>query len=107
VPQYYSAPLSADARTRLIAFVEAYIETVSVETVDKRADVAKAKAIECLQGDIDILNFITVIMTMHSESGLSLVMLSMQKGVTPHDAAVMIVDIFEKGRHIDISRRTS
>lgn len=91
--ELYSRKLSPEARAKLIDFLAAYIDTIAVERADARADIAKAKAIELLGTDIDILVFITTIMTFHSRDCLSLV-----RGCPPsrsREVASAIVEVSE------------
>ena len=56
----FSTPLSEEAKKRLIEFIAAYIETLKVVEIDEKVDIAKQKAIEVLQTDIDIWSFGTI-----------------------------------------------
>ncbi len=101
--ELYSRSLSPEARSGLIDFVEAYIETVTVSEVDEKAETAKIKAIEVLNTDIDILVFITTIASFYGE--IDLVEKSILKKISPRKAAELIVEITERAHQIDKSSR--
>jgi len=101
----YSRPLSDTARMALVEFVTAYAESMTTQLVDEKAEIAKQKAIVCLQTDIDILVFVTTTTTMMSGSGKAL-MLQMLHGLTsPREAARAIVNIVVAGIAIDKAGR--
>ena len=101
--ELYSRDLSPEAKERLIAFVEAYIETLIVDEVDERAELAKKKAIEVLNTDIDILNFVTVLWTLRVEA---LIIIDVKRGVlTSRVAAETLVKTFEESRKLDKALR--
>jgi len=97
--ELYSKPLSPEAREKLVDFIEAYIETLMVAEVDKRAEVAKQKAIDALNTDIDILAFITTSMTLYQAIPF---MNDVIRGrMTPKQLAELVVEIAEKARKTD------
>ena len=101
-----SRPLSPAARTALINFVAAYIESVKQQTVDNWAEVAKVRAKELLETDIDIMVFVTTVATMYSSSGVSLLMAVVKGQQHPLDVATAIVRIVEEGFRRDKQMRT-
>jgi len=103
VAEFYSRPLSPDAKAKLTDFLEVYLESLTVAEVDERAEVAKRKAIECLQTDIDILAFVTTTWTIIT--AFPIVNEMMAGKITSRDAAVRIVAIAELARKKDKSER--
>ena len=101
----YSRPLSQEARAALVEFVAAYLTSLHTQVVDEHAEIAKQKALACLQTDIDILVFVVTIATMHSDQGRALMLTSFHEILEPRDAAEAIVEIMEKAIAIDKSRR--
>lgn len=99
MPELFSKPLSPEAKEKLTDFVEAYIETLIVAEVDEKADIAKKKAIDVLETDIDVLAFATTLMAIYqSEPFIRMV----EKGtLTAKKVAKMIVEISEKSREKD------
>ena len=104
-PTLYSRPLSRTARATLVDFVTSYIESLHAQAVDGRAEVAKQKALACLQTDIDILVFIVTIATMHSDQGRALLLTTFHDLMLPREAADAIVGIMETAIAIDKSKR--
>jgi len=102
----YSTPLSEAAKTRLIDFVEAYIESLKTEAVDVRAEIAKKKAVSVLNNtDIDILFFVNTINIMYSQPGLELVLSAMNGLMSSRDIAIALVDIANQAHIIDKRNR--
>lgn len=101
----YSRPLSPEARSELVDFIQAYIETLAVAEVDEKAEAAKAKAIKTLNTDIDILAFVTTLMVLYQPISLSLVNRVVNQSLDSRKAAELIVEIAEKARQIDRSSR--
>ena len=101
--ELYSRDLSPEAKKRLIDFLEAYIETLLVKEVDERAEVAKKKAIEALNTDIDIFNFVTILWTLREH--LSLIVDVINKRSTSRVAAKLLVEMFDEGRKLDKALR--
>ncbi len=102
--ELYSKSLSPEAKQKLIDFIQAYIETLMVAEVDEKAEIAKAKAIEVLKTDIDILVFITTLLSFYEEAIL-LIREVERKRISSKEAAKLIVEIAEKARQMDKSRR--
>ena len=103
--EYYSRPLTDGARVALVDFVAAYAESMTTQLVDEKAELAKQKAIACLETDIDILVFVTTLTTMLSGSGKALLLQMMQGQASPRDTAALIVQIMEKALAFDKGRR--
>ena len=101
----YSRPLSPEAKAKLIDFVEQYIRSLQSEYVDKQADIAKAKALEVLQTDIDILVFIDTINILYSRPVIELVEACLARVIEPLEIAVTVVEISEAGHKIDKRKR--
>lgn len=101
--ELYSRDLSTEAKEKLIDFVEAYIETLIVDEVDERAEVAKNKAIEVLNTDIDILNFVTVLWTLRKKT--SIIIDVKRKTLVSRVAAKILVETFEESRRLDKALR--
>ena len=101
----YSRPLSQEARAALVNFVAAYLTSLHTQVVDEHAEIAKQKALACLQTDIDILVFIVTIATMHSDQGRALLLTMFHDLMLPREAADAIVGIMETAIVIDKSRR--
>jgi len=104
--EFYSRPLSPEARRKLIDFIQAYIESMVVTEVDEKAEIAKAKAIEVLQTDIDILVFVVALLSLYQEAVL-LVEEARKEKISSREAAELIVTITEKARQMDILGRPS
>ena len=102
--ELYSRPLSPEAKLKLIDFIQAYIETMMVAEVDEKAEIAKTKAIEVLKTDIDILVFITTLLSFY-EVAISLINKVERKTLSSKEAAELIVEIAEKARQMDKARR--
>lgn len=99
MPELFSKPLSPEAKEKLTDFVEAYIETLVVVEVDKKADIAKKKAIDVLGTDIDILAFATTLMTIYKVGPF---IIGVQQGkFTARKVAAMVVELAEKAREED------
>ena len=101
--ELYSKSLSSEAKQKLIEFLEAYLGSLKVAEVDEKAEIAKQKAIECLQTDIDILAFVTTLWMMPVAA--SIINNMMAGRITSRDAAVRIVAISELARKKDKSER--
>ena len=102
--ELYSRPLSPEAELKLIDFIQAYIETLMVAEVDEKAEIAKTKAIEVLKTDIDILVFITTLLSFY-EVAISLINKVKRETLNSKEAAELIVEIAEKARQMDKARR--
>ena len=99
IPELFSKPLSPEAKEKLIEFVQAYIESLIVAEVDEKAEIAKKKAIETLNTDIDILVFVTTLIALYQAfpfiDGIS-------RGIfTSKQVAKLVVEISEKAREKD------
>ena len=103
--ELYSRPLSEAAREALIDFVTAYAESMTTALVDEKAEIAKQKAIACLQTDIDILVFVATVSAMFQGSGKALLLQMMHGLATPREAAQTIVQIMERAIAIDKAGR--
>lgn len=103
--EIYSRALSPEARRALIEFFEAYLESMKTQKVDEKAEIAKAKAIEALKTDIDILVFVAAIAAMHSPQGISLMMEAVTGRMSSGQVATFIADITERGRLRDKQSR--
>lgn len=68
--ELYSRPLSPEAKKKLIEFVQAYIDSLIVAEVDEKAELAKEKAIDVLNTDIDILIFVITVKTLYKKAHL-------------------------------------
>lgn len=101
--ELYSRPLSPDAKRKLTGFLEAYLESLKVAEVGEKAEVAKRKAIECLETDIDILAFVTTLWMIRL--AIPIVDEFTRGRITSRDAAVRIVAIAELARKVDKSER--
>lgn len=100
-----SKPLSPEARTALLEFTEAYIDTLMETEVNLLSDIAKAHAIALLNTDIDIL-VVGNTLTMLQHKGVVVILLMVQqKLMTSKDAAVRIVEISEVAHEHDRTRR--
>ena len=97
--ELYSRPLSPGARLKLTEFIQAYIESMVVAEVDERAEIAKKKAIEALNTDIDILVFVTTLMTLYQAA--SFVSDIIKGKLTSKEVAEQVVDIAERARRAD------
>jgi hypothetical protein len=104
--EFYSRPLSPTARRKLIGFIQAYTESMTVTDVDEKAEIAKTKAIEVLQTDIDILVFVVALVSFYKEAA-SLVEEVRKGRINPRKVAELIVEITEKSRQLDMSGRPS
>ena len=98
IAELYSRPLSPEIKAKLIEFIEAYIETLTVREVDERAEIAKKKAIEVLNTDIDILVFVTTLITLIQAFPLL-------GRLTKRELAELVVETAEKARERDKSFR--
>jgi len=103
--ELYSRPLSPEAREKLIDWTEAYIVSLKSSYADRKAEVAKQKAIELFQTDIDILVFVTTIVVMHSESGRVLLTAAVQGLCQPRESAETLVEIMREGFRRDKGAR--
>ena len=92
----YSRPLSPEAKGKLCEFVEAYLETLAVREVDEKAEIAKAKAIEVLETDIDIALFGIAILLIFGESTIAYAVQA--RTLTVGHAAELLVHIIERVR---------
>jgi len=101
--ELYSRPLSSEARLKLIDFLQAYLEILAVSEVDEKAEIAKAKAIEALKTDIDILTFVTVFMVLPQAA--SFIQEFIEGRRTSQEVAKLIVAITEEGQKMDKSTR--
>ena len=101
--ELYSRPLSPEARQKLIEFLQAYLETLMVSEVDEKAEIAKAKAIEALKTDIDILVFVTTFMVLSKAANFIQGFIDERR--TSEDVAKIIVAITEEGLKSDKSKR--
>jgi len=105
--ELYSRSLSGDARAKLIDWIEAYVVSLQSSYADARAETAKQKAIELLRDtDIDILVFVTTIVTMHSDSGRRLLGAVVHSGAPPRDIAITMVRIMEESLKRDKQARS-
>lgn len=101
--ELYSRPLSPEAKLKLTDFIQAYIESMVVAEVDERAEIAKKKAIEALNTDIDILVFVTTLMTMYQAAHL---IYEVTRGnLTSKEVAAQVVEIADRARKMDKSFR--
>ena len=89
--ELYSRPLSPEAKIKLIDFIQSYTETLMVAEVDEKAEMAKAKAIEVFKTDIDILVFITTLLSFYEEA-IPLIDKIERKQLSSKEAAKLIVD---------------
>ncbi len=101
--ELYSRPLSSEARLKLIDFLQAYLGTLAVSEVDEKAEIAKAKAIEALKTDIDILTFVTVFMILPQAAPF--IQDFIEERRTSQEVAKLIVAITEEAQKIDKSTR--
>ncbi len=101
--ELYSRPLSSEARLKLIDFLQAYLGTLAVSEVDEKAEIAKAKAIEALKTDIDILTFVTVFMVLPQAAPFIQDFIEGRR--TPQEVAKLIVAITEEAQKMDKSTR--
>ncbi len=104
--EFYSRPLSSEARSKLIDFIQAYIESMVVTEVDEKAEIAKTKAIEVLQTDIDILIFV-VTLTFFYKEAFPLVEAVRKRMISSRKVAGLIVKIIEKVHQTDMLFRPS
>jgi len=99
IPELFSRPLSPEAKAKLIDFIQAYIETLIIAEVDEKAEIAKKKAIEVLNTDIDILVFATTIMALYQADPF---INQVKQGVmTSRQVAELVVEISEEARKED------
>ena len=101
--EFYSKSLSPEAKSKLIDFIRAYTDTLLVAEVDTQAEVAKAKAIEVLKTDIDILVFITTAMTFFQAIPMMYEVINGK--LTSRQLAEQVVELAEKARQADKSFR--
>ena len=101
--ELYSRPLSPKARSKLIEFLQAYLETLAVSEVDERAEIAKKKAMEVLKTDIDILTLVTVFMVIPPAA--TLIQDFIEKRRTSLEVARAIIAITEAAQKSDKSSR--
>jgi hypothetical protein len=87
----------------LVAFVEAYLATLMSEVVDEKVEVAKAKAIEALQTDMDIVMFGVAIVTVMTR-GMAYTPRIASGQISAREAAEELVQIMERARQIDRER---
>ncbi|MCH7604705.1 hypothetical protein IID24_01845 [Patescibacteria group bacterium] len=103
--QKYSRPLSLEAKAGLINFLEALFETLIIEEVDEKDQIAKDKAIEALQTDLDITLFMAAFLTV-AGFGLTMFHPKISSGeMTTREAAERLVGMIVVGRAVDISER--
>lgn len=105
--ELYSRPLSREARRAMIEFIESYLESMGTSKVDEKAELAKEKALEALNTDIDILVFAMTLASMYSKEGTILLRRVLAGTLTSREAARLFVDIAEKSRQIDKGMRTN
>ncbi len=102
--ELYSRDLSTEAKEKLIDFLEAYIKTLLVQEVDEKAETAKKKAIEVLNTDIDILNFVNLLWSIRVQ--LSKIVDVKDNKISSRAAAKLLVEIFDEARKLDKALRT-
>ena len=101
--ELYSRPLSPGARSKLIEFMQAYLATLAVSEVDEKAEIAKAKAMEVLKTDIDILTFVTVFMILPQAAMFIQDFIEGRR--SSKEVAKLIIKITEEAQKADKSTR--
>jgi len=105
VTQKYSRPLSLEAKAGLINFLEALLETLIIEEVSEKDQIAKDKAIEALQTDLDITLLMSAFL-MVAGFGLTMFQPRISSGeMTTREAAERLVGMIVVARAVDISKR--
>ena len=99
--ELYSRPLSGEARSKLVHFMEAYLSTLWAERADDAAVIAKARAIETLHTDIDILVFANTISIIHTPAVATLLTRVREARTPLRELATILVDISEKAHQAD------